>query len=179
MNPLNLESIIAGCKANDSKSQSTLYDIYSKKYLKATEKYCDDIRDREEVINEAFIKIFSEINNYKYTGSFEAWMRRIVVHTAIDKTRTKSFRKIEQRTVNVDFTTEGHNLISQIDSDNFYNVDRLFKKLTNKQQIIMKMVIEGLPTKEIANTLNTSDGSVRFQISDARKRLKESRHEFA
>ncbi len=179
MNPLNLESIIAGCKVNDPKSQSALYDIYSKKYLKVAEKYCNDIRDREEVVNEAFIKIFSEINNYNYTGSFEAWMRRIVVHTAIDKTRSKSFKKIEQRTVNVDFTTEGQNLISQIDSDNFFNIERLFKKLTKKQQEIMKLVVSGLPTKEIAGILNTSDGSIRFQISDARKRLKDSRHEFA
>jgi RNA polymerase sigma-70 factor (ECF subfamily) len=179
MNPINLESIIAGCKITDTKSQSNLYDMYSKKYLKVVEKYCNDIRDREEVVNEAFIKIFSEINNYNYTGPFEAWMRRIVVHTAIDKTRSKSFKKIEHKTINIDFTTEGHNLISQIDFDNNYNIEKLFNKLTNKQQKIMTMVVNGLPTKEIAGILNTSDGNIRFHISDARKKLKESRHEFS
>lgn len=177
MNSTVIESLISGCKSNDSKSQTRLYEKYSSKFLKVAGKYCDDIRDREEVVNEAFIKIFSNINDYSYSGPFENWMTRIVLHTAIDKTREKSFKQITNKTINVDFTTDGHNLISTVTNNINFNIECLFSKLTKQQEKIMRLLCNGSKTKEIANIINSTEGNVRFQISTARKTLKELKNE--
>ena len=86
-----LEIIINGCISGRSESQSLLYRLFSKKLFGICLYYSKDYTEAEDVLQESFIKIFKNIKQYKKKGSFEAWMRRIVVNTALEKFRKQNY----------------------------------------------------------------------------------------
>ena len=173
MNSVEINELISGCKSNNPKYQTILYNNYRNLFSKIISKYCNDSRDIEEVVNTAMTKIFMEIINYKYTGPFEAWMRRIVVHTAINKTREKLFKQQEKRTIYTDFSMLPPS-IGGVDEIHFCDeLDKITSNLTKQQKKIFELRVTGLKLREIADKLGTSESTVRFQVSTARKRLKQ------
>jgi RNA polymerase sigma factor (sigma-70 family) len=178
MNSVEINELIAGCKSNNPKYQTILYNSYRKLFSKIISKYCNDSRDIEEVINTAMAKIFMDIKDYKYIGPFEGWMRKIVVHTAINKTREKLFRQDEKGTIYTDFSIISPS-ISGVDEIVLSNdLVSITKNLTKQQKRIFELRVTGLKLKEIADKLGTSEGTVRFQVSAARKRLKPLEKEY-
>jgi len=178
MNSVEINELIAGCKSNNPKYQTILYNSYRKLFSKIISKYCNDSRDIEEVINTAMAKIFMDIEDYKYIGPFEGWMRKIVVHTAINKTREKLFRQDEKGTIYTDFSIISPS-ISGVDEIVLSNdLVSITKNLTKQQKRIFELRVTGLKLKEIADKLGTSEGTVRFQVSAARKRLKPLEKEY-
>jgi len=80
---IDLSKIVEQCKSQDRKAQKELYDVYSPVLLGICIRYSKSKTDAEDILQEGFIKIFTKINNFKGNGSFEGWMRRIIVNTAI------------------------------------------------------------------------------------------------
>jgi RNA polymerase sigma-70 factor (ECF subfamily) len=174
MNHQELEVLIKGCKGNCQRSQSALYKHYYKKFERVANKYCDDSRDIEEVINEAFTRIFAQINNYDYRGPFEAWMRKIALNSTIDKVRTLSFKQNETNIILTEFGNEHSNTL--IVPEEFFNmkqeVDVLLEKLSPQERNVMSLSIIGAKTCDIANELNITATNVRYQLFSARKKIK-------
>jgi RNA polymerase sigma factor (sigma-70 family) len=174
MNFQDLEVIINGCKNNCNRSQSKLYNLYCKKFERVAGKYCKDSRDVEEVVNETFSRIFSQINNYDYRGPFEAWMRKIAVNSSIDKVRSLSFKHNEHFVILSDFITvkEDIFLLPPEFSNINQEIDTLLENLPNQERNVMSLSVIGTKTADIANELNITTTNVRYNLCSARKKIK-------
>jgi RNA polymerase sigma factor (sigma-70 family) len=90
-NHISSESdLIKGCIAGDRKFQETLYNIHSRKMYAVCLRYCPDTDDAQDVLQDGFVKVFRNLEKYRGEGSFEGWLRRIFVNTAIEHYRKKT-----------------------------------------------------------------------------------------
>jgi RNA polymerase sigma factor (sigma-70 family) len=170
-NVYTLDELLEGCKAGDRKMQELLYKQTSGKMLAICMRYAKDRMEAEDVLQIAYIKIFQKINDFKNEGSFEGWMRRIVVNAAIESYR-KNIRSLniveideayEQPSTGFDFGTLG-----------MQDLMKCIQKLADGYRMIFNMyVIEGYTHKEIADTLDISESASKSQLSRARAILKE------
>src|ERR1700716_4563938 len=78
------EAILQGCLHSDPASQKELYGRYSPKMLSVCYRYAQSREDAEDMLQEGFIKVFSQIHTFRNKGAFEGWIRRIIVHTCIN-----------------------------------------------------------------------------------------------
>src|SRR5664279_3140689 len=78
------EAILKGCLRNDAVAQKELYNRYSPKMLAVCYRFAHNREDAEDMLQEGFIKIFSQIHTFQSKGAFEGWVRRIMVHTCIN-----------------------------------------------------------------------------------------------
>src|SRR3954462_776059 len=78
------EAILQGCLKNNAASQKALYQKYSAKMLVVCYRYAQNREDAEDMLQEGFIKIFTQIHTFQNKGAFEGWVRRIIVHTCIN-----------------------------------------------------------------------------------------------
>ena len=78
------EFIIAGCLHNDPSAQRELYNRFSPKMLSVCYRFAQSREDAEDMLQEGFIKVFTQIHTFQNKGAFEGWIRRIIVHTCIN-----------------------------------------------------------------------------------------------
>ncbi|MCI5057534.1 MAG: RNA polymerase sigma factor, partial [Flavobacteriales bacterium] len=119
----DVKSVIEGCIKEDRKSQKKVYELYYSKMMGVCLRYSKDADDAKDILQEAFIKVFGSIKNYGDKGSFEGWIRRIVVNTAIDYYRKKS--KESFVTTNSDYVNnlDRPDDDEEIDLQEVYNVN--------------------------------------------------------
>src|SRR5690606_31411221 len=99
--------LIKACLKDDRKAQYELYARYSGKFLGILYRYAPDSDTANDILQDAFIKIFRGLKKYKFTGSFEGWMRKIVVNTAIDYlNKNKAIRFENMDEIEFDIPTE-------------------------------------------------------------------------
>ena len=91
---LNDEKLIKQCVEGNSKAQQTLYDRYASMLMGVSYRYARNVTDAEDILQEAFIKIFNSIHLFRHEGSFEGWIKRITVTTALNyMNRNKQIRE--------------------------------------------------------------------------------------
>src|SRR6186713_3732772 len=78
------EAILQGCLKNDAVAQRELYNRFSPKMLAVCYRFAHNREDAEDMLQESFIKVFSQIHTFQNKGAFEGWIRRIIVHTCIN-----------------------------------------------------------------------------------------------
>ena len=156
---------------NDRKSQEALYLALASKMMAVCLRYSNSQFDAEEILQAGFIKVFNSIHHFAGLGSFEGWVRRIMVNTAIESSRN---RRVFQ---NIDDISE-----SEYSDFNGFEIDQLEVKdiltmiqgLSIGYRLVFNMyVIEGYTHKEIAEALNISESASKSQLSRARVRLQE------
>ncbi|MBT8253199.1 MAG: RNA polymerase sigma factor, partial [Bacteroidia bacterium] len=84
---MSLELLIENCKQNDTKAQSELYKMFSRKMFALCLKYSRNRAEAEDVLQDSFITIFKKIEQYNFKGSFEGWLKRITINTALQRYR--------------------------------------------------------------------------------------------
>ena len=84
---MNEKKLIEACKNNDARAQRLLYETFVRKMMSVCLRYADNREMAEDFLQEGFIKVFSSIQSYNYEGSFEGWMRRIFINTALEALR--------------------------------------------------------------------------------------------
>jgi RNA polymerase sigma factor (sigma-70 family) len=162
---------MAGCKAGDRKMQEMLYRQTAPKMLAVCMRYARDRMEAEDVLQQGYIKVFQKIDAYRGDGSFEGWIRRVMVNTAIESYR-KNLRALnvvpiedafEQPSTGFDFSRLG-----------MQDLMGIIQKLSDGYRMVFNMyIIEGYSHKEIAETLGISEGASKSQLSRARAILKE------
>ena len=167
-----LEDLLDGCKAGNRKSQEMLYKACSGKMLGVCMRYAKDHFEAEDMMQTGFIKIFKKINDFRGEGSFEGWMRRIMVHTSIE------FYRKNLRSLNVVDIDESHEQTAStafdMSSINVKDLMRLIQNLSNGYRLVFNMyAIEGYSHKEIAEQLGITEGASKSQLSRARAILRE------
>jgi len=166
---IQTEDIIKGCISGKPEAQEALYKKYSGKLFGISIRYTKDHSAAEDVLQEAFIKILNHISGYKGTGSFEGWMRRIVINTALERFR-KQFQmySISDVSENEDSLQYNHILTDIAAKD----LLRLIQDLPNAYKMVFNLyAIDGYTHKEIGEILDISEGTSKSNLSRARKLL--------
>lgn len=167
-----LEDLVSGCKSGHRKAQEQLYKLYSAKMLGVCMRYAVSRMEAEDMLQNGFIKVFGKIMDYRGEGSFEGWVRRIMVYTAIEYYR--KHHKMMQ-VVELESLAEApvvHALaLANLDARDLLN---LIRQLPPGYRMVFNMfAIEGYSHKEIADTIGITEGASKSQLSRARSILKE------
>lgn len=164
------EEIIEGCIKNKRKAQKRLYEKYYRRMLGICLRYCSDTDEAEHVMLSGFMSIFSKINSFQRKGSFEGWMKRIMVNTAIDAFRKNKKYKYHLDVVDLEneLQTEG-NFPENISINEILSI---VQQLPPGYRIVFNLfAIEGYEHKEIAEMLGVSVNTSKTQLFKARKML--------
>lgn len=166
-----LEShLIENCIKGERKSQKALYDMYSAKMYSICLRYSKNQMDAEDILQEGFVKLFNNLNRFRGDGSFDGWVRRIFVNTAIEHIRRKSLN-----------TTAGDGLENTVADrqqnalDNLYEKDIINSSLTlsdGYRTVFNLYAIEGYSHKEIASQLGITESTSKSQFSRAKALLR-------
>lgn len=165
------DELIKGCVREDATCQKAVFDRYASRMLGVCHRYARNHADAEDILQDSFIKVFSKIKQFKAEGSFEGWVRRIVVNTAIKKYSLARYEKElsgYEITDNLQPTEEAtaHTHLSEKD------LLALIHQLPDGYRIIFNLyVLEGYQHDEIAEMLGIQAGTSRSQLVKARLML--------
>ena len=165
------QEIIKGCIKKDASCQRMLFETYSGRFMSICLRYACDQPEAEDILQDAFINIFSYIHQFKGEGSFEGWMRRIVVNTALRVIQKKKIRFTEiQEYQQPGFQVETSSYTS-LHADELI---KLINALPDGYRIVFNLnVIEGYSHEEIAQMLQIAASTSRSQLLKARRLLQE------
>jgi RNA polymerase sigma-70 factor (ECF subfamily) len=170
-----MAEILSLCKKGDRLAQKRLFDSLASKMLPLCKRYMGDDQSAQDVLQEGFITLFTKLDAYEGSGSFEGWARRIFVNTALMQLRkqgTLMEKGIDNfETVGTEDSRIAHNL-------DYEHLIKLIGDLPPGFRTVFNLyVIEGFSHKEIAQALGISENTSRSQLQRARmllqKRLKE------
>lgn len=167
---MNLEAIVEGCKKGSSQAQQALYDRYSSVLFAICRRYLPQYEDAEDVLVAAFFKIFTQIHQFSEMGSFEGWMKRIVVNECLMSLRKQSLPFSE---VGVQLAVPAAEISAEAHLE-AGDVLRLLEQLPPGYRTIFNLyVVEGYKHKEIADLLGISINTSKSQLILAKKRMRE------
>lgn len=165
------DEIVGKCKTGSLKHQELLYKQFYGYAMGVSVRYSLNQDDALEVVNDAFIKVFNNINTYNTDKPFRAWLRTIVVNTAIDR-RRKELK--HQDTTDLDTAVGVGSNASAIDNLNAQDILKLMKQLPQIQVTIFNMYeIDGYNHDEIGKVLNLPASSSRVYLSRAKDKLRQ------
>jgi len=167
----DIKKIIKGCLAGDRRDQEILYRRHSAKLYGVCLQYSGNDEEARDILQEGFIKIFENLHNYKHEGSFEGWIRRIVVNTALVKFRS---RHNLFRVDDIDTIQEPEAEPDTEDYSGLQAVDLLYiiRELPPKYRMVFNLyAIEGYSHKEIGEMMKISEGTSKSNLSRARNIL--------
>lgn len=161
--------LIKGCIGQDARSQRMLFDRYAGKMMAVCLRYANDSMEAEDMLQDAFIKVFQYISQFKFEGAFEGWIRRIVVNTCIRHLEKKKmhFRDVDDSSYDV--PAIGPQAYAQLGEGDLM---KLISQLPEGYRMVFNLnAIEGYSHEEIAEMLNIQPGTSRSQLVKARKML--------
>lgn len=165
------ELILKGCLTGDRVSQQKLYNSYSRKMMGVCMWYAKNREEAEEILQDGFIRVFKYLKSFTGEGSFEGWMRKIMVSAALTKYRNKS---AHLRPV-IEFNAEMHDIYEEPSFMYAYDEQQLLKliqTLSPAYRLVFNLyVFEGMKHREIAKSLNISESTSKSNLADARKIL--------
>jgi RNA polymerase sigma factor (sigma-70 family) len=158
--------LISGCIEGNRRMQEELYRRFSPRMYAVCLRYATSSEEAEDILQEGFIKIFKKLDSYRGDGSFEGWIRRIFVNTAIEHFRRR--RYLQPVTEKEENTVEGKYL-SVLDSLAEKDILELIRQLSPGYRTVFNMyVVEGYTHKEIGDMLGISEGTSKSQLSRAK-----------
>ncbi len=156
--------------------QEELYRRYSPKMYAVCLRYAGNAEEAEDILQEGFIKVFKKLNSFRSEGSFEGWVRRIFVNTAIEHFRRK--RYLMPVTEKEENTIEGKYL-SVLDDLAARDIMALVQDLSPGYRTVFNLyVVEGYTHKEIADMMGISEGTSKSQLSRAKVILQDMVKQF-
>ena len=165
-------SLIQGCIEGNQRAQRQLFDSFSPKFFAVCLRYMKNNDEAEDVLQEALIKVFSKLPEYSKKGSFEGWMRRIIVNTCLDQ-----IRKNQKLKLDVSIDKEEYKLSMNAHVLENMSANELIeeiKKMPPGYRVVFNMfAIEGYSHQEIAEKLGVKESTSKSQYLRARAYLKE------
>ncbi len=175
MNSEDIDKIIAGCINNERRAQEMLFRKFYGKMLAVVFRYISDRDTAQEVLQNAFIKVFEKLVSYNNQGSFEGWIRRIVANTSIDHVRKNKEFFQEIQDYNSYDTAEDPIEIkekAQMDEIKSELAMKAIEKLSPAYRTVFNMyVMEEFTHKQIAEKLGISEGTSKSNLAKARAKL--------
>ena len=166
------EQLINGCIRQNAVAQKAVFDLYAGRMLGVSLRYARNMADAEDILQDAFIKVFDKIKQFKNEGSLEGWIRKIVVNTALKKyTLTRYTKELYGEDVaEKDYLQKEDP--SAFEHLNEKDILALIHALPDGYRIVFSLyVMEGYRHEEIAEMLGINAGTSRSQLSKARQML--------
>jgi RNA polymerase sigma factor (sigma-70 family) len=169
---MNDESLLKACVAGDPKGQRLLFDTFAPKMLTVAMRYIKDKERAEDVLQDAFVKVFQNIQNFKLEGSLEGWIRRIVVNTALDQIRRDKMHQTDLELDNVAFELpELSHTEERLQAEYLM---KLIQALPDGYRMVFNLyAIEGYSHKEIGDMLGITESTSKSQYSRAKNAIRE------
>lgn len=167
------KDIIQGCARQDRSAQEALYNKYALKMKGICLRYCHTSFEAEDVFQEAFVKIFRNIGQYKWKGSFEGWVRRIVINAAVDHYKKNTYLDNHLSVESIDEKDfDAIAIASEMEINDLLNI---INKLPHGYRVVFNLfAIDGYSHQEIADMLKISEGTSKSQVAKARKYIQKS-----
>lgn len=167
---MNELQLIEGCRKGERRAQKELYDAYSRKMMGVCLRYVNDRETARDLLQDGFVKIFTSMDSYTGSGSFEGWMRKIFVNCALEYLRKSD---VLREATDLDNTAEliqpNSSAISDMSAAELMN---LVKELPVGFRTVFNMfAIEGYSHKEISEMLNITESTSRSQYTRAKQLL--------
>ncbi|PID70534.1 MAG: RNA polymerase subunit sigma-70 [Flavobacteriales bacterium] len=166
------QQLIKKCKRNNRRAQLQVYDLYVEAMYKTAYSFTCDMAVAEDLTQEAFLKAFTKIEQYKSTVTFGAWLKRIVINTCLDwlKKRKLHTEILDENTKEALIAEEDWEVDNPISAEQIYTA---IEKLPANYKTIAKLyLLEGYDHGEIADILNISEVSSRSQLCRAKDKLR-------
>ena len=166
------QALITGCVRQEVSSQRALYDQYSPKMLAACCRYALNREDAEDMLQEGFIKVFSQISKFEKRGSLEGWILRIMVHTCINH-----LKKNKKFNDNVDLAYAGNLVVREDYIPSIIQAKQIVETIRTLpigyRTVLNLYAIEGYSHKEIGQLLDIEESTSRSQYTRAKSMLEE------
>jgi RNA polymerase sigma factor (sigma-70 family) len=172
MSIMTEEAILAGCLRNNATAQKELYARYSPKMLSVCYRFAHNREDAEDMLQEGFIKVFSQIHTFRNQGAFEGWIRRIVVHTCINiLKKNKKFNESVDLIHATTLQVREETIPSIVQAKQVVECIRILP--IGYRTVLNLYAIEGYSHKEIADMLDIEESTSRSQYTRARQMLED------
>ncbi len=166
---MDLKQLINDCKNDNRKAQEQLYRLYSPKLFAVCLKYSRNYAEAQDNLQDGFILIFKKIDQFSFKGSFDGWLKRVMINNVLQQYRNQTFLSL----VNEDVTEEQD---VEIENDEI-SMDYLLKiiqELPDRYRLVFNLyVIDGFSHAEIAAMLTINVGTSKSNLARARMILKE------
>ena len=160
------EQILAGCCKNETKFQQMLYNMLSSKMFAVCLRYANEYNTAQDLLQEGFVKVFRNIEKFRGEGSFEGWVRRIFVNTAIEHYRKQTNLYVLHDSDTRSFEYYEDNAIENLKHE---DILKMIQKLSDGYRTVFNLyVIEGYAHKEISEMMGISEGTSKSQLARAR-----------
>lgn len=166
---MSLEQLIINCKKNDAKAQSQIYKLYSRTLFTLCLKYSKNYAEAQDNLQDAFVTVFKKIDQFSHKGSFEGWIKRITINTALQRYRSVGVFDIVNEDQIEDVAVEVDN--EDISLDFLLGI---IQELPDRYRLVFNLyVMDDYSHKEIAEMLDISTGTSKSNLARARIILKD------
>ena len=166
------EAILSGCLQNDAGAQRELYTRYSPKMLSVCYRFAHNREDAEDMLQEGFIKVFSQVHTFQNKGAFEGWIRRIMVHTCINHLKkNKKFNESVDIIYANGVQVREESVPSIVQAKQIVECIRLLP--LGYRTVLNLYAIEGYSHKEISGMLDVEESTSRSQYTRAKQMLED------
>ena len=159
--------LIRCCIEGNRLSQKQLYELFAPKMFGVCLRYSKNREEAEEILQEGFVQVFKSLKNFRHEGSFEGWIRKIMVYCAIQHFRSKSkmHRVVHIETANVE-EPGSEDILPQLAKKELL---KMVQALSPAYRMIFNLyVFEGMKHREIAEHLGISEGTSKSNLFDAK-----------
>ena len=164
------KSLIKKAINNNREAQQQLFEQYSPKMLGVCRQYVKDLHHAEDLLLQGFLKVFTHLHKFKHEGSFEGWIRRIMVNTCISYLRKKNVIDVS----NEDYVFDDE-ATESLENTTVEDIQKLIDQLPEGYKMVFNLyAIEGFKHSEIAEQLSISESTSKSQLFKARKLLQEN-----
>lgn len=171
----NLDRIIDKCKQGDRQAAEKIYQIFSAKMFALCLRFSKDRADAEDTLQDGFIKIFTSIGRYTGKGSFEGWMKRIMINTAMEKFRKNPPLQIVEELPEIE---DNEDIDEEVSIPEEVLAD-FVNQLPERYKMVFNLyVIEEMSHKDIAALLGINEGTSKSNLARAREILKRKVKEY-
>lgn len=165
------KDLIAACARRDRKAQKLLYERYAPTMLGVCRRYVKDPMEAEDVLVEGFFKVLTKIDTYSGEGSFEGWIRRIMINEALMHLRKNNhFQNTEEINPNLDYQEEP-TIVEELSAQEILSL--LDEMPPGYRTVFNLFVVEGYKHREIADELGISINTSKSQLILAKQRMEE------
>ena len=165
------KELITLCKNGNRLAQRDLFNKFAPKMYVICLRYARHRLEAEDIMQDAFIKVYKNLDQFQFKGSFEGWIKRIMINTALKNYNKSSFQKEQigiHESYNESTSAKAYSNLGQTELLNLVN------ELPNGYKLVFNLyAIEGFKHKEIAEVLNIDEGTSRSQLLKARKVLQQ------
>ena len=167
----DLTQLISDCATGKASAQARLYGLFAPKMFAVCMRYSKDQTEAEDNLQDGFIKVFEKIGTFRHQGSFEGWVRRIIVNVSLEKFRKQQLMYPVEDMSRFDSADEEESLNADLSVNKLM---KLIQELPPRYRMVFNLyVFESMNHKEIARELGISEGTSKSNLSRARIILKE------